>query len=272
MMNDLLAWTTNENLVHDTDTSDPLLVADSWLVEDGRARGIELHRRRFTAACAEAAAVPDTMVTSFWRAALARLPRTGDLFPRVELIGGPRTRLRLRIRQAPSRGTDIRVWVPDLDDPRELPRRKGPDLERLAMLRSAAMQAGADDVLLTSPAGLLLESGTASLLWWEDDTTLCAPDPALPILAGVTARMIRDHATRLGITVVRRQVRLDDLYDREAWLVNALHGIRPVTEWVGSPVVAGPAPRAPEWQRRWLESATPLHARSRRPEPARLTR
>jgi branched-subunit amino acid aminotransferase/4-amino-4-deoxychorismate lyase len=270
-MNDLLTWTTNESLVHDTETDDPLLVADSWLVEDGRARGIELHRRRFTAACAETAAVPDTMVASFWRAALARLPRTGDLFPRVELIGGRRTRLRIRIRQAPRRGTEIKVWVPDLADPRELPRIKGPDLDRLGMLRAAAMDAGADDVLLTTKAGLLLESGTASLLWWEDDTTLCVPDPELPILGGVTARMIREHAAKLGITVVRRQARLDDLYDREVWLVNALHGIRPVTEWVKSPVVAGSAPRAAEWQRRWLESATPLHARYRQPEPARLS-
>jgi branched-subunit amino acid aminotransferase/4-amino-4-deoxychorismate lyase len=268
VMNDLLAWTTNEALVHDTETDDPLLVADSWLVEDGCARGVELHRRRFTAACAEAAAVPDTMVAAFWRAALARLPRTGDLFPRAELLGGRRTRLRIRIRQAPRRHSTIKAWVPDLADPRELPRRKGPDLERLAMLRSAAIAAGADDVLLTDQDGLLLESGTASLLWWEDDTTLCVPDPALPILAGVTARMIREHATRLGITVIHRQARLADLSGRETWLVNALHGIRPVTGWVGSPVVAGAAPRAPEWQRRWLDSATPVHARSRHPEPA----
>jgi hypothetical protein len=44
----------------------------------------------------------------------------------------------------------------------------------------------------------------------------------------------------------------------DSWLVNALHGIRPVTGWSGTgtgtgrPMRAGPASRAAEW-RKWLQ-------------------
>ncbi|MEU6353979.1 aminotransferase class IV, partial [Streptomyces sp. NPDC047072] len=38
----------------------------------------------------------------------------------------------------------------------------------------------------------------------------------------------------------------------EVWLVNALHGIRPVTAWTGGPTKAGPATRATKW-RGWLD-------------------
>jgi hypothetical protein len=36
------------------------------------------------------------------------------------------------------------------------------------------------------------------------------------------------------------------------WLVNALHGIRPVTAWTARPMSPAPAVRAPEW-RNWLD-------------------
>jgi branched-subunit amino acid aminotransferase/4-amino-4-deoxychorismate lyase len=266
MNDDILAWTADDGLVPDTDTHDPLLAADSWLVQDGRVRGIELHRQRFTDACADAAGLPEATVTPFWQAALARLPRTGDLFPRVELVGDGH--LRVRVRPAPRRGTEIRVLVPDEPDPRLLPRRKGPDLARLGVLRSTAVDAGADDALLTTPSGVVLESGTASLLWWEGDT-LCVPDPHLPVLGGVTARLIREHASDLGIAVAARRAVLADLDGRETWLVNALHGIRPVTAWVRGTVSPGPTPRAPEWRRWWQSIAAPLRARHLRPVPAR---
>ena len=141
-MDQILTWVPGLDLVPAEETGGPLLVADSWLVEDGRVRGLEWHRRRFTAGCADAADVPEAMVAAFWRAVINRLPRHGDLFPRVELIGGPEVQLRLRIRPAPQRGTRIRIWVPPGEDPRHTPRRKGPDLDVLGGLRSAAMDAG----------------------------------------------------------------------------------------------------------------------------------
>ena len=230
---ELLEW-SGDRLVPAVGGDDPLLAADSWLVEHGRARGLALHAERFTRACAGTvpvarfwrAALDALPVARFWRAALDALPRDADLFPRVELVGAGE--LRLRIRPAPARGTSVRVLAPGRPDPRRWPRRKGPDLARLERLRERARALGADDLLLTTAGGLLLESTTASLVWWEGET-LCVPDEALPVLPGVTSRLIRAAAARAGVVVRPRRARLEDLHGHETWLVNALHGIRPGT-------------------------------------------
>src|ERR1700712_5241580 len=69
-----------------------ILAADSWLVTDGRALAIGLHRMRFLDAVAElaerhdrTAEVDRLAVETFWDAAVATIPRAGDWFPRVEL-------------------------------------------------------------------------------------------------------------------------------------------------------------------------------------------
>ncbi|WP_308289599.1 hypothetical protein [Streptomyces muensis] len=72
------------------------------------------------------------------------------------------------------------------------------------------------------------------------------------MLAGVTAGLIEERARQSGIPVDRRARTVAELDDREVWLVNALHGIRPVTEWRGRPMKAAPAERVPEW-RKWLD-------------------
>ncbi|SHG87685.1 aminotransferase class IV [Streptoalloteichus hindustanus] len=207
-----------------------LLVADSWLVEDGRVRGLDLHERRFAAGCAEVGGTAGGELAAFWAAALARLPRRGAWFPRVELDAadaGPR--LQVRVRPAPRRGEVVRVWAAGPADRRRAPRRKGPDLGWLTALRGEAAGVGADEVLLTTGAGLLRETATASLLWW-DGAALCVPDPALRVLPGVTAALVRREAEARGIAVRRRRCTLSALAGREVWLVNALHGIRPVVE------------------------------------------
>lgn len=105
--------------------------------------------------------------------------------------------------------------------------------------------------MLVGPSGAVLESATASVLWWEDDS-LCLPPPRLPVLPGVTVGLIRERAYRLGIPVVHRERTVAELEGREVWLVNALHGVRPVTGWIGEPMTAGAAARAGEW-RNWLD-------------------
>ncbi|MEU5642675.1 aminotransferase class IV [Streptomyces milbemycinicus] len=235
-----------------------LLAADSWLVDEGRVRGLELHRRRFVAACAEATGDSPARIERFWQEAVDLLPRAGAWFPRVELAGPEPARLFLRIRPAPPRTESVAVWVSEEADPRVLPRRKGPDLSLLAELRGRAIERGAQELLLTTPDGLVLEGATASVLWWDGDV-LCRPSPGLPLLAGVTSALIEERAARLGVPVEHRRPTVADLDGREVWFVNALHGIRPVTEWLGSPLRAGPARRAASWQN-WLDtSAEPLN-------------
>ncbi|MEY9993719.1 branched-subunit amino acid aminotransferase/4-amino-4-deoxychorismate lyase [Streptomyces sp. V4I8] len=181
----------------------------------------------------------------------AELPRTGEWFPRVELAADS-FELRLLLRPAPTLGTEIRLWAAGQPDPRALPRRKGPDLGALARVRRRAAGAGAEEAVLVSPGGVVLEAATASVLWWEDDT-LCLPSPRLPVLPGVTVALIRDRARRTGIRVAHRERTVTELDGREVWLVNALHGIRPVTGWTGLPMNAGPAVHAAEW-RTWLDA------------------
>jgi len=129
--------------------------------------------------------------------------------------------------------------------------RKGPDLDALARVRRRASVEGAKEAVLIAHSGVVLEAATASVLWWEDDT-LCLPPPRLPVLPGVTVGLIQERASRTGTRVAHRERTLGELDGREVWLVNALHGIRPVAVWTARPMEAAPAVRAPEW-RKWLD-------------------
>lgn len=126
----------------------------------------------------------------------------------------------------------MRVWATGQADPRTVPRRKGPDLGALARVRERASGEGAEEAVLVAPSGSVLEAATASVLWWEDDT-LCLPPPRLPVLPGVTVALVQERARREGIPVAHRERTVAGLDGREVWLVNALHGIRPVTGWIG---------------------------------------
>ncbi|MFF9090833.1 aminotransferase class IV [Streptomyces sp. NPDC014991] len=229
----------------------PVDVIDSWLVSDGRVVALDAHLDRFTTACATLFAVPREHTSAFLRAAVRRIPARGRWFPRMELTvrdGGPA--FHLRLRAAPPRGAAVRVWVHDGADQRRHPSVKGPDLDWLAQVRSAAQRRGADEALLLSADGRLVEGSTTSVLWWRGDT-LYAPDAdRLDLLPSVTRtavlRIAAAHRTRVAYACPRPE----DLAGLETWAVNALHGIRPVREWVGSSTVAGPAPRARTWQTR----------------------
>ncbi|MGW0806653.1 aminotransferase class IV [Nonomuraea sp. NPDC002799] len=237
---------------------DDLLVADSWLVVDGAVRFLADHGRRFSLAC-EAAALAGDRVAAMWRAAVDALPREGDWFPRVELSASGE--LRLRVRTAPPRGGPLTVWVRPPGDPRRVPHVKGPDLVALGRLRAEAQRLGAHEALITAPGGWVVEGATTSLLWWEDDT-LCVPSSELPALPGVTTVRLQRRAAELGIPVAGRHRRPEDLAGREIWLVNALHGIRPVRRWALPELLRpGPVKQAPSWQAWLAAQAAPLPSR-----------
>ncbi|MER6357654.1 aminotransferase class IV [Streptomyces sp. NPDC001634] len=249
----LLEWSPAGWPADGPDSGGRLLVADSWLLRDGRVRGFERHRERFLRACGACDGPPLRRLIEFWRDMTAVLPRTGEWFPRVELTAGSH-RLRILLRQAPPLARDVRVWAVGQPDPRTVPRRKGPDLDSLARVRKRALSHGAEEAVLIAPSGVVLEGAHSSLVWWEDDT-LCLPSPQLPVLAGVTIGLIQERAARDGIRVAHRERTVGELDGCEVWLVNALHGIRPVaewTEWTERSMTAGTAVRAAEW-RAWLE-------------------
>ena len=231
-------------------------VAESWLVDAGRARGVDRHWARFARGCADAG-----LAVAPPRDAVAReLPPTGRWFPRVEVRGDGE--VRLAVRPAPPRAPAVVAWVADVPDPRRAPRRKGPDLERLGALRAAAARHGAGEALLSDRDGRLLEGAYTSLLWWEDDALCAVPDDA-PILDGVTRALLLGLAAADGAEVRFRRPAPADLDGREVWLTSALHGIRAITGWAaadGAPALgAGTARRAGAWQARLEALAAPVH-------------
>jgi branched-subunit amino acid aminotransferase/4-amino-4-deoxychorismate lyase len=235
----------------------PLHAADSWLVENGMVRGLPYHHDRFMAACRAADVLPMPVVGEFWQATLGQLPRTGRWWPRIELpaTAGP---LRLRLRPAPSPAGPVRLHMYAGGDPRVAPRRKGPDLHRLAALRASVSPQSGDEVLLTTTSGLILETTTGSVLWWEEDQ-LCVPSPSLRLLPGITTTLISEIAEQVGVTVRYCRRRMVDLDGREVWVANALHGIRPVAQWFGVPGWPGSPIRAAAWQSALSRCQTPLH-------------
>jgi branched-subunit amino acid aminotransferase/4-amino-4-deoxychorismate lyase len=127
-----------------------LRAADSWLVVDGRIRAVERHWARFSAACGEHGVGPEALAT--FRARVERaVPAHGRWFPRIEIRADGE--LAVLVRPAPSREPTVVAWVADVPDPRRSPRRKGPDLDRLAALRERAAAHGAGEAVLAERTG-----------------------------------------------------------------------------------------------------------------------
>ncbi|WP_396598862.1 aminotransferase class IV [Frigoribacterium sp. R86507] len=243
-----------------TGEADPrLLVADSWLVDEGSALALDVHRDRFAGSVAEVAGGPDAdEVSAFWTAAVGVLPRTGAWFPRAELVAGDgtddgtdddgRARLRLRLRPAPPRRRSVVLATADRD-PRTQPTVKGPDLAALGSLVADARSRGADEAVLLSPEGHVVEGAWSSIVWWRGDA-LCLPADDLPRLPGVTVRSLTTLAAVLGVDVLHDHTRPDELDGFEVWSLSALHGIRIVTGWVDGPAPAEEPGRLALWRGR----------------------
>ncbi|MFF1956688.1 hypothetical protein ACFVWX_06850 [Streptomyces sp. NPDC058220] len=158
------------------DAAGTVLVIDSWLVDEGRVRGLDRHAERFGSACDRFSEPGAEQTNRFLRAVAKSLPARGRWFPRVELVKiGSGTRLRMWLRPAPPRTATVRV------------------------------------------------AGTA------------------------------------GQQVVTEQATAPDLAGVPVWTLNALHGIRPVTEGLGR-FQDTDAAVAERWQSRLAALAVPAGA------------
>lgn len=88
--------------------------------------------------------------------------------------------------------------------------------------RRAALRDGYDDVVLTLPGGLVLETTSAALLF-SDGKNFCAP-------AGITRlRSTTLDAARTVLSVHDCTIRVEELFSfRHAYMLNALNGMLPV--------------------------------------------
>jgi branched-subunit amino acid aminotransferase/4-amino-4-deoxychorismate lyase len=238
-----------------------VLVADSWLVLDGAVRALDVHRDRFTSSVTATGLVADDDAQAFWEAVVDRLPRDGAWFPRVELVRPDTARLpelRASLRPAPERTRSVRVATAGRD-PRTSPLVKGPDLAALGDLRTAAASRGAEEAVILSPDGHVVEGAWSSLVWWRGDS-LCTPADDLPRLPGVTSRTVLTLAAVLGVDVLHDRTTPDELDGAEIWSLSALHGIRIVDGWVDGPSPAEEPGRLAAWQARLDALRRPLPA------------
>lgn len=247
----LLQW--SGSALEPLDFCDPadevLEAADSWLVRDGRALALELHRARFSDTVT-ARGFDQIGVTDFWNAVIDAIPEQGDWFPRAELVSRRgATFLRYRHRAAPRLSSSAVLATHRAEDPRREPQFKGPDLSALIAARTAVQSQGADDAVILSADGLIVEGTTTSIVWWVDDE-LCIVDRALPRIPSVTERSLIALALALGVTVSEQRARPADLDGREVWALSALHGPRIVTRWVDGPQTAALPARLRLWRDR----------------------
>jgi hypothetical protein len=233
-----------------------IAVADSWLVTDGTVLALEVHRSRFLGGIN--GDHPGLDAAGFWAAAIAQIPRTGDWFPRVELQlrhGAPL--LVLRLRSAPERTKSVRLATHRGPDPRTSPLIKGPDTAALLRLRTEAQGRGADEAVIVSTEGFVIEGAYSSLLWWRGEF-LCAPSLDLQRVDSVTARSVIALATALGTDVHYESVTPRELDGLEIWCLNALQGIRIVTAWIDGPEPAELPGRLALWRARLDRLRKPL--------------
>ena len=230
-------------------------VADSWLVDSGMARGLQYHAERFTESCWRQHAVDPAVTSEFLAAAGKALPVTGQWFPRVEFEAG--AGLRLLLRPAPAARSEVILRGRCEPDSRSMPAVKGPDLDMLTNLRRGAAAAGADEVLMVSRHGTVLEGALSAMLWWRG-SVLCVPPPGPAVLPSITRRLLLEIASATGTEVRFETCRADDLDGTEIWTASALHGIRPVTAWTGGRLTVLPPRRAAAWQVLLTEKAVPV--------------
>lgn len=240
------------------------LVIDSWRVEDGRSVALERHEHRFLSSCL--ARFPDArreQVEGFLAAVRHAVPSTGGVWPRLQAHEGPGGMpvFSVRLRTAPEVQAAAVLWTAPYRS-RCHPRDKGPDLGLYGQLRDAAQRHGATDAVLVSGDGAVLETDHSSLVWWRGDR-LCAPAPDLRRLSSVTQQVLLDGAAAVGVDIAFEKSRPEDLAGTEVWALNALHGIRLVTSWVGTPAPGNlvRTDRSRSWNERWRTARADMPGR-----------
>lgn len=209
-----------------------LAAADSWLVDDGKIRALDLHFARFRNAINLVSPEHLSYLERFFDSVLQVLPRQGRWFPRVEFHADDDSKhhLHLRLRTAPELLNTVKLWTLDESDPRVSPTIKGPDLSLGQQLRRRANLHGADEAVLLNSKGIVLEGALSSLVWWRDDV-LCAPPDSVPWLPSVTRSLVLDIAKQSGFSTREELVTVNRLNQLEIWALSSLHGIRVVTDW-----------------------------------------
>ena len=210
----------------------PLLVADSFLVTDGKVRSLNLHLDRFRRGIELKCPELEPQLDQFFLAFPKELSETGRLFPRLEVrtINNIPT-LSLVSREAPAQLGPATLWTYPEPDPRLDLSVKGPELELGQQIREQAQKHSADEAVLLTSYVEVSEGALSSLVWWRGDL-LCAPGNEIPWLESVTRTEIFTVAKSLNIQTRLEHVKPEDLIGLEVWVLSSLQGIRVVENWI----------------------------------------
>ena len=223
----------------------PLYVADSFLLKDGTVIGFEHHLERFRTSTEFQGLVRP--VDDFLSAVTRALPRTGTLFPRIDLT--ERGELELHIRPAPELRDTI-VLATASHDPRVEPGIKGPDIPALNALRAEAQDKGADDAVILDAEGRIVDGSTTCFIWFADGGLHLPPAEALRVNS-TTVAVALELAAQGGLSVSETWATPAELDGVELYALNALHGIRSVLSWVDGPSLKVNHERLAHWRQQY---------------------
>ena len=201
---------------------------ESWRVHQGQMRGRKEHLQRWMQSCKQLLSTDDLILANqVFKAALAMIPEQGDWFPRLDMHRAPQPQFTLQLRPCPTLKTAIRLDPRQWPDPRQHPERKGPDLDRLRLLRQQCQQAGYDEGFLMPDSTVISEGIYCSFIWWRKGNCY-RTDPSIATLPGVTLKLLEHIGTHLGKAPLPGILRPDRLYEGPLWACNALHGLMEV--------------------------------------------
>lgn len=223
----------------------PLYVADSFFLNDGKVVGYHRHLERFASSAKFQGLVQP--VDDFLSAVTAALPRTGVLFPRIDLT--ERGELELHIRPAPELDETIVLATAD-HDPRVEPGIKGPDIPALNVLRQEAQQRGAEEAVILDNQGRIVDGSTTCFIWFAQGGLYVPPAEAIRVNS-TTVAAVSKLATKGGLSITESWAAPADLEGVELYALNALHGIRAVTSWVDGPILATSLERLAHWREQY---------------------
>lgn len=211
-----------------------LRVADSWLVESGKARSLNSHFDRFSSWVLDFDPTQKDKLPGFFAEVRRIMPREGRWFPRMEFHAEQPEGLRLylRLRPAPEKLDSISLWTYPDPDPRLNALVKGPDLSLCQQLRRHANMNGADEAVITNSDGFVAEGALSALVWWRGDV-LCSSDQKTAWLPSITRIEVFQLADQMGFETKQEAIYPEELAKFPIWALSSLNGIMPVDSWVG---------------------------------------
>ena len=142
----------------------------------------------------------------------------------------------------------------------------------LVYARIEAERAGADDAIFLTTDGRITEATTSNVLLISGD--VCAtPRLGTALLAGTTRAWLVEHGDAVGLAMVQRDLRLEDVFAAQEMAVCAsIGGVIPVTSLDGRQIGDGrPGPRTiamREARESWIDQVSIEGARARQARAA----